>query len=141
MNHLSYFQWLHLILALMTVIFTLLAGGWALRLVYQDYSLRNMSMSPVHNELSNLESMEHRLFQWVAAGFAGLTSLILSGVYMFYTTQPIIWLKLSVTLIAWAIFGGLLWLRYQYGLRGRVAIVTTLLGVVIVLALFVYSSR
>lgn len=139
-SELSLFQWIHLISSMITLIVMILAAIQALRLLYQDYNLRHIHLTHVHDGMPNLETMEQTLFRILKIGFFLLSGIIVSSFYFFYAMRSEFLVKLSLSLTAWVIFAGLLWWRYRYGLRGRWAIIATLSGVFIVLGLYLYSS-
>ncbi len=139
LSHAHVFQVIHVTSSILTLGFLLLAACQALALFYYDYALRHKKLPAWGRTPPDLESMERRLFQIIFVGFLLLTGIIASSTYFFALQGPMLFLKLSVSLLTWVIFAGLLGWRYRYGLRGRIAIWATLLGVGIVLGISVTS--
>ncbi|GEM_PF-4359493 len=133
------FQVIHLISSVLTLGFLLLAALQAIVLFYYDAALRHKKMRSASHRPRDLESMEQRLFRIIFLGFILLTGIIVSSFYFFAQQGAVFFLKLSVSLLTWVIFAGLLWWRHRYGLRGRIAIVATLLGVGILLGISIAS--
>jgi ABC-type uncharacterized transport system permease subunit len=73
--------------------------------------------------------MESLLFQMIGAGFVLLSLTLVSGL-MFVEdifAQSLVH-KTVLSLLAWGVFGILLWGRWRFGWRGRTAIRWTLSG-------------
>jgi ABC-type uncharacterized transport system permease subunit len=88
--------------------------------------------------LPPLQTMESLLFEMIAVGFVLLSLALLSGFSfledMFAQRQVH---KTVLSIIAWFVFGTLLWGRYRFGWRGQKALIWTLSGfVVLMLAYF-----
>ena len=134
------FQIIHILSSSLTLLVMLLAAAQALLLFYQDHLIRraNTASSDFSANL-NLESMEKRLFKIIFLGFCLLTGIILSSFYFFYEKKSLFLMKLSFSFLAWCVFASLLWWRYRFGLRGRVAVFSTLVGVIILLGIGIKS--
>ena len=73
------------------------------------------------NALPPLMTMERVLFNLLRVGFVFLSLTVFSGIFFSQTLfgrSLIFDHKTVFALIAWIMFGGLLWARWQYGLRG-----------------------
>jgi ABC-type uncharacterized transport system permease subunit len=82
--------------------------------------------------------MESLLFEMIALGFALLTLALGTG-FMFLEDMFAQHLahKTLLSVLAWSVFGVLLWGRFRFGWRGRTALRWTLVGfVVLMLAYF-----
>lgn len=128
--------------------FAALAAGWlsiaavvVLLLAWQDMRLRSRAPLGVLALLPPIETLEATLFRMVGAGFAVLTLVLVTG--MFFVTdlyaQHLVH-KVTLAVIAWLVFGVLLFGRYRYGWRGRRALRFTTAGFVI-LALAYFGSK
>jgi len=127
------------------IILAALAAGWlsmaaviVLLLAWQQRRLRARVPLGVLSLLPPIESMETVLFQAIAGGFAVLTLALLTGFFFVHdlAAQHLVH-KMVLAVIAWTIFGTLLWGRFRYGWRGRKALQFTLVGfVTLILAYF-----
>ncbi|MBI5448655.1 MAG: cytochrome c biogenesis protein CcsA [Gammaproteobacteria bacterium] len=130
---------IHIVSSVLTLSVLLLAALQAMLLFYRDRALRRGHTLPYLAGLPDLESMEKLLFRSIFFGFLLLTGIIISSFYFFFQWRMSFFLKLSVSLLAWLLFAVLLWCRHQYGLRGRVPIITTLLGTSMLLGIYIGS--
>ena len=78
--------------------------------------------------------MEDLLFKLIPAGFALLTVSLLSGIVFIddIFAQHLVH-KTILSILAWLIFGVLLWGRWRYGWRGSLAVRLTLVGIVLLM--------
>ena len=83
----------------------------------------------VLSALPPLQEMERFLFQLIAAGFVLLTLSLLSGLIFVqdFMSQHLAH-KAVLSVLAWAVFAVLLWGRWKFGWRGRLAVRWTLIG-------------
>lgn len=125
----SWKERLHIALALLSAGLLTLAAVQSALLAAQDQLLHRHTDSRLIRALPPLLTMEKLLFQLIAIGFVLLSATLLTGLWFLED-----WLKqhlahktvLSIT--AWLIFAVLLWGRWRYGWRGRVAIRWALSG-------------
>ncbi|MBS0375448.1 MAG: cytochrome c biogenesis protein CcsA [Proteobacteria bacterium] len=125
-----------------------LAAGWlsiaalvVLLIAWQDSRLRARQPLGVLSLLPPLETLETALFRALGAGFVVLTFVLLTG--LFYVQDAIaqhLAHKMVLAIVAWLVFGVLLWGRHRYGWRGRRALRFTIAGFVI-LALAYFGSK
>lgn len=98
-------------------------------LAAQDYQLRHKHPNGFIRMLPPLQTMEDLLFQMLTVGFAMLTLALATG--MFYLddifAQHLVH-KTVLSIVAWLLFGTLLWGRWRFGWRGPKAIRWTLGG-------------
>lgn len=120
-------------IALSVLAFGLLATAALLALVLaaQQANLRSRRPAGWLAALPPMESMEHAVFTLLAVGFVALSATLLIGAF-FVTdllAQRLVH-KVTLALIAWAIFGVLLLGRHRFGWRGRKATRLVLAGFV-----------
>ncbi len=134
-------QWpleLHILLSILAYSLLALAAVQAILLAVQDRRLHNRQPGGFVRGIPPLITMESMLFQMIGAGFI-LLSLALASGFLFLEdilAQSLVH-KTVLSLIAWSVFGILLWGRWRFGWRGRTAIRWTLIGfVTLVLAYF-----
>jgi ABC-type uncharacterized transport system permease subunit len=114
---------LHLVLAITAYSVAGVAAVQALVLAYQERQLRSRRIGSSLRALPPLQTMETLLFQLIGAAFFLLSLAIVSGVmFVQDLLAQHVAHKTVLSLIAWAIFGVLLWGRRQYGWRGRLAV-------------------
>ena len=129
---------LHVVLSLLSAGFLTLAAAQAATLAMQDRLLHQAAPNRIVQALPPIQSMEHLLFVLISLGFFILSLSLLSGLlFVDNLMAQHLAHKTVLSLTAWAIFGGLLWGRWQRGWRGRTAIRWTLSGYgVLILAYF-----
>ncbi len=128
----------HILFSILAYSLLSIAAIQALLLYIQDSHLHNKHPGGFIRALPPLETMEILLFRIIGLGFVVLSIALLSGIFyledMF--AQHIVH-KTILSLVAWLLFALLLWGRWQFGWRGRVAIRWTYSGfIVLMLAYF-----
>jgi len=114
---------LHLLLAIVAYSLVSVAAVQALLLAYQDRQLRRKRLGGIVRALPPLQTMEALLFQLIGAGFFVLSLAIVSGaMFVGGLFAQHIAHKTILSLLAWLILAVLLWGRWRFGWRGRVAI-------------------
>lgn len=111
-----------------------IAGVYALFVFVIDHFLRHHHLNPLVRSLPPLDVLEDLLFKVIAAGFILLTLSLFSGL-MFINdifAQHLVH-KTILSILAWLVFGVLLWGRWRYGWRGSLAVRLTLAGIVLLL--------
>ena len=118
-----------------------IAGVYALFSAIIDYFLRRHHLNPLVRSLPPLETLERLLFQLTALGFVLLTVSLLSGLAFVddLFAQHLVH-KTILSIMAWLIFGLLLWGRWRYGWRGRNAVRLTLAGIILLLLAYFGSK-
>lgn len=113
----------HIMLAIVAYSLLAIAAVQALVLAFQDHQLRHKHPGGILRALPPLQAMETLLFQMIGLGFFLLSLAIVSGM-MFLEDMfaQRVAHKTVLSILAWLIFGVLLWGRRQFGWRGRVAI-------------------
>lgn len=128
----------HVLISLLTAGLLTLAAAQAMALALQERLLHRHRLAPADRRMPPLQTMERVLFQLIALGFALLSLTLLSGLWFVHD-----WLaqhlahKTVLSIVAWLIFGVLLWGRWRHGWRGRTATRWALSGYgVLILAYF-----
>ncbi len=110
-------------------------------LALQDRRLRHKHPGGLTGALPPLQVMESLLFQMIGLGFIFLSLSLLSGiVYLEDIFAQHLVHKTVLSIVAWAVFGVLLWGRWHSGWRGRTAIRWTLGGFVLLLLAYFGSK-
>jgi ABC-type uncharacterized transport system permease subunit len=93
------------------------------------YRLRHRQPGGFLRGIPPLTTMEALLFQMIGAGFVLLTITLVSGLFFLedFFAQHLVH-KVTLSFVAWGVFGVLLWGRWRFGWRGRTAIRWTLSG-------------
>jgi ABC-type uncharacterized transport system permease subunit len=113
----------HILASLLAYSILGLAVLQALLFATQDRHLRNRNPGGFIRALPPLQTMESLLFQMIATGFALLTLALITGTLFLEDifAQHLVH-KTVLSFIAWIVFAILLWGRWRFGWRGRVAI-------------------
>jgi ABC-type uncharacterized transport system permease subunit len=129
---------LHIIVSLLAYSLFTLASVQAVLLGIQDHHLHQRHPGGFIRALPPLQTMESLLFEMIGAGFVLLSLALVSG-FTFLDdmfAQRLVH-KTILSIVAWVVFGLLLWGRFRFGWRGQKALVWTLSGfVVLMLAYF-----
>jgi ABC-type uncharacterized transport system permease subunit len=132
---------LHVVLSLFSAGFLTLAAAQALTLAAQDRLLHQRSQGRIVQALPPLQTMEHLLFLLISMGFFILSLALLSGLlFVDDLMAQHLAQKTVLSVMAWALFGGLLWGRWRRGWRGRTAIRWALSGYVLLLLAYFGSK-
>lgn len=129
---------LHVTVALLAFGVLSIAAAMAILLAIQERALRHRQLSPWLSALPPLTLTESLLFRLIGAGFALLTITLLTGILFVHNLfgQHLMH-KTVLSIVAWLVFGALLYGRWRHGWRGRSAVNLTLIGMgVLVLAFF-----
>lgn len=120
---------LHILISLLSAGVLTLAAVQAVALAVQERLLRNHTASLRGRNLPPLQMLERLLFQMVAIGFGLLSLTLLTGLWFIddWMAQHLAH-KTVLSIIAWLVFGVLLWGRWRHGWRGRMAIRWALSG-------------
>jgi ABC-type uncharacterized transport system permease subunit len=119
----------HILLSVLAYSLLTIATLQALVLAYQNRQLHNKQLTGVVRMLPPLQTMEQLLFELLWAGMILLTLGILTG-FLFFDdlfAQHLVH-KSAFSILAWFIYGTLLWGRHRQGWRGNTAIRWTLGG-------------
>ena len=129
---------IHILVSMLAYSLFTLASVQAVLLAIQDHHLRQRHPGGFIRALPPLQTMESLLFEMIAVGFVLLSLALLSGfAFLDNMFQQHLAHKTVLSIIAWLVFGTLLWGRYRFGWRGQKALIWTLSGfVVLMLAYF-----
>jgi len=110
------------------------AGVYAVFVALIDHFLNRHHLNRFIQTLPALDILETLLFQLIAIGFVLLTVSLSTGLlFVNDLFAQHLAHKTILSIIAWLVFGTLLWGRRFRGWRGRVAVRMTLAGVVLLL--------
>lgn len=128
----------HILLSVLAYGLLALAAFQAILLALQDYRLRRRQPGGILRVLPPLAVMEHLLFQTLGLGFALLSLALFSGlIFIEDLFAQHLAHKTVLSIFAWVVFAVLLWGRWRFGWRGRIAMRWTLGGfTLLVLAYF-----
>jgi ABC-type uncharacterized transport system permease subunit len=132
---------IHILISITAYSILALATVQAILLAIQDRHLHAKHPGGFIRKLPPLQTMERMLFQMIGAGFL-LQSLSLVTGFMFIEdvfAQHMVH-KTFFAVLAWLVFGTLLWGRWKFGWRGRIAIRWTLGGFLSLLLAYLGSK-
>jgi ABC-type uncharacterized transport system permease subunit len=118
-----------------------IAALQALLLAAQERQLKKHSIKRFFLHLPALQTMESLLFQMLGLGLIFLSLSLISGIAFIDNlfAQHLVH-KTVLSFLAWLIFSGLLWGRWQYGWRGQTAIRWTITGFILLLLAYFGSK-
>jgi ABC-type uncharacterized transport system permease subunit len=134
---------LHVGVALVAYALFLVAAVQALVLMGLEKRLHRRLPDASAERTPPLLTLERFLFRLVGTGFLLLTITIVSGTLFSEQVfgKPITFTHKSVfSVLSWLVFGALLWGRWQYGWRGRVALRWILAGTVLLFLAYLGSK-
>ncbi len=129
---------LHVTVALIAFGVLSIAAVLALLLALQERALRHRQLGPWLRALPPLTLTETLLFRLIGAGSVLLTLTLLTGIlFVDNLFGQHLMHKTVLSIVAWLVFGVLLYGRWRHGWRGTRAVNLTLIGMaVLVLAFF-----
>lgn len=132
---------LHVAIALLAYSVLSISAALAILLAFQERALRSHQPIRLVRALPPLTQTEALLFRLIGTGFFLLTLTLLSGALFVHNIlgQHLAHI-IVLSVIAWLIFGALLWGRWRHGWRGARAVNLTLIGMA-VLALGFFGSK
>ena len=134
---------IHVAVALVSYALFIVAALQALLLMGLERRLHRRLPDPGADSLPPLLTLERFLFRLVGAGFALLTVTLATGILFSEQLfdRPVVLTHKSVfSVLGWLTFGGLLWGRWRYGWRGRVALRWILAGTAFVFLAYLGSK-
>jgi ABC-type uncharacterized transport system permease subunit len=132
---------LHILISILASSVLSIAAVQALLFAIQDAHLRGKHPGGFIRALPPLQTMETLLFQMIVLGFVLLSLALLTGaLYIEDLFSQHLVHKTLLSILAWVVFGVLLWGRRRYGWRGRTAIRWTFAGF-FVLTLAYFGSK
>ncbi|HET7312826.1 cytochrome C assembly family protein [Salinisphaera sp.] len=131
----------HIILSMLAYGLLTLGAVQAAMLSLQHRQLRQHPPSGLFTTLPPLQTMETLLFRLIGAGFFMLSLAIVTGaLFINHLFEQHLAHKAVLSVVAWLVFAVLLFGRWRYGWRGRVAVRGVTIGYV-VLALAYFGSK
>lgn len=128
---------LHVTVALLAFSVLSIAAALAILLAVQERALRHRHFGPWLRALPPLTLTESLLFRLIGAGFVLLTFTLLTGaLFVGDLFGQHLMHKTVLSIVAWLVFGALLFGRWRYGWRGRRAVNLTLVGMGVLLLAF-----
>jgi ABC-type uncharacterized transport system permease subunit len=124
----SYIQ-VHVLASILAYSLLAFAALQALLTGYQNWQLKHKRQNLLMRTFPPLQTMEEFLFELIWAGEALLTLSLISG-FLFYEDlfdQKLLH-KVTLSIVAWGVYGILLWGRHSRGWRGIKAISWSLVG-------------
>jgi ABC-type uncharacterized transport system permease subunit len=132
---------LHVTVALLAFSVLSIAAVFAILLAIQERALRHRQFGVWLRALPPLTLTETLLFRLIGAGFVLLTLTLLSGIlFVDDLFGQHLMPKTVLSIVAWLVFGALLWGRWRHGWRGSRAVNLTLIGMAILLLAFFGSK-
>jgi ABC-type uncharacterized transport system permease subunit len=134
---------IHIAVALIAYALFIVAALQAMVLMGLEKRLHRRLPDPGADALPPLLTLERFLFRLVGVGFVLLTFTLASGILFSEQVfgRPVMFTHKSVlSILGWATFGGLLWGRWRYGWRGRVALRWILAGTLFVFLAYLGSK-
>ncbi len=131
----------HLISSVLAFGLLSIAGVYALFAAIIDHFLRHHHLKPLVRTLPALVVLESLLFKLITTGFVLLSVSLFSGLLFINDifAQHLLH-KTVLSILAWLVFGLLLWGRWRYGWRGSLAVRMTLAGIVLLLLAYFGSK-
>lgn len=132
----------HVLLSILAYSFITIAAAQAGFLAYQNYQLKHGHAGGLINKFPPLQDMEVFLFELLWVGQILLSLGIVAGLLFvddIWGRDGVIH-KTFFSILAWIVFGVLLWGRHQLGWRGVTAIRGTLIGFGLLIVGF-YGSK
>lgn len=140
-EHLSSGLELHILVSIIAYSLLSIAALQAILLYIQDAFLHNKHPAGFVRALPPLETMDRLLFRMIGTGFIVLSFSVVSGfIYLHDVFAQHLAHKVVLSVSAWIMYAILLWGRWQFGWRGRVAIRWTLTGFVLLLLAYFGSK-
>ena len=119
----------HILLSIFAYSLLTIAAFQAVMLFAQNHQLKHKHTVGIIKALPPLQTMERLLFEIIWVGMILLTASILTGfIFIDDMLQQQLIHKTFFSILAWLVFGTLLWGRYQLGWRGMTAVRWTLSG-------------
>tara|TARA_R110001583_G_scaffold69129_8_gene196244 strand:+ start:1861 stop:2652 length:792 start_codon:yes stop_codon:yes gene_type:complete len=119
----------HIIFALLAYSILSIASLFALQLAYLDHRLKSHKLPLTKINMPPIMTLEKTLFQFIFIGFILLSCTLLTGFIfledMFAQGKAH---KAILSMIAWVIYGILLWGHFKQGWRGRLTVYITIVG-------------
>jgi ABC-type uncharacterized transport system permease subunit len=131
----------HILSSVLSFGFLSIASVYAMFVAIIDHFLRSHHLNALVRSLPALVVLEGLLFRLIAVGFILLTASLLSGMaFVNDLFAQHLAHKTLLSILAWLVFGLLLFGRWRYGWRGRKAVRLCLAGIAL-LVLSYFGSK
>ena len=131
----------HILISILAYSLLSVAMVQALLLYIQDAHLHNKHPGGYIRALPPLQTMETMLFRMIGLGFIILSVSLVSGfVFLDNMFAQHLVHKTILSMIAWGLYGVLLWGRWQFGWRGRTAIRWAISGFILLMLAYFGSK-
>ncbi len=111
-----------------------IAAVYAVFITTIDHLLRQHNFNSLIQTLPALDTLEELLIHLIKAGFVVLTLSLITGlIFVNDLFGQHLGHKTILSIMAWLVFGVLLWGHWKRGWRGRVAVRMTIAGIIILL--------
>ena len=132
---------LHILISILAYSVLSIAAIQAILLAIQNKYLRNKHPGGFIRSFPPMETMESLLFKMIGVGFVLQSiSLVTGMLYLENMFEQHLAHKTILSIVSWFVFAVLLWGRWRFGWRGRVAIRWTLAGFIILLLAYLGSK-
>ncbi len=131
----------HIMISVIAYSLIMLSALQAIALAYQDHSIRSHHPGGFIRFLPPLHDMETLLFQMLGFGFIFLSTSLISGFFFMQDlfAQHLVH-KTVFSIIGWTILAILLFGRFKFGWRGKIAIRWTLTAFVFIMLAYFGSK-
>ena len=131
----------HIMISVVAYSLIMLSALQAVALAYQDHSIRSHHPGGFIRFLPPLHDMETLLFQMLGFGFIFLSTALVSGFFFMEDifAQHLLH-KTVLSIIGWVILAILLFGRFKFGWRGKIAIRWTLTAFVFIMLAYFGSK-
>ncbi len=133
---------LHFLTAMLAYSLFTLSALHALFMGFVEHKLHRKSFSSQQSSLPSILSMETLLFRMIGIAFLLLTLTLISGLFFseqIFGKALVFDHKTLFAFASWGIFAALLFGRYRYGWRGRIALRWTLAGFLLLFLAYIGS--
>ncbi len=141
MNASSQFIHGHIMISVIAYSLIMLSALQAIALAYQDHAIRSHHPGGFIRFLPPMHDMETLLFQMLGFGFIFLTTALISG---FFFMEDLfaqhLGHKTILSMIGWVILATLLFGRFKFGWRGKLAIRWTLTAFIFIMLAYFGSK-
>lgn len=131
----------HIMISIIAYSLIMLSALQALALAYQEHAIRSHHPGGFIRFLPPLHDMETLLFQMIGFGFIFLSTALISGFFFVEDlfAQHLVH-KTVLSIIGWVILAVLLFGRYRFGWRGKVAIRWTITAFIFIMLAYFGSK-
>jgi ABC-type uncharacterized transport system permease subunit len=131
----------HIMISIIAYSLIMLSALQALTLAYQEHAIRSHHPGGFIRFLPPLHDMETLLFQMLGFGFIFLTTSLVSGFFFVEDlfAQHLVH-KTVLSILGWIVLAILLYGRYRFGWRGKIAIRWTIIAFIFIMLAYFGSK-